>query len=149
VELFNVKIQKGDLDFVLSNYMRNVQFLSELNELLEKYLITGDFPNAIRDFVKYGKVGENTISDFISSIISDVNKLRRSETFFKLAIKGIIERTANDFSYHTLSKSFGVGTVKTTISYVELLQKLYLLKVLEQIDPEGNMLTMKENKFTL
>jgi hypothetical protein len=147
VELFNVKIQKGDLDFVLSNYMRNVQFLSELNELLEKYLITRDFPNAIRDFVKYGKVGENTISDFISSIISDVNKLRRSETFFKLAIKGIIERTANDFSYHTLSKSFGVGTVKTTISYVELLQKLYLLKVLEQIDPEGNMLTMKENKF--
>jgi len=32
---------------------------------------------------------------------------------------------------------------------LELLQKLYLLKVLEQIDPEGNMLTMKENKFTL
>ncbi|BDB99979.1 ATP-binding protein [Saccharolobus caldissimus] len=147
VELFNVKIQKGDLDFVLSNYMRNVQFLSELNELLEKYLITGGFPNAIRDFVKYGKVGENTISDFISSIISDVNKLRRSETFFKLAIKGIIERTASDFSYHTLSRSFGVGTVKTTISYVELLQRLYLLKVLDQIDLEGNVLTRKEKKF--
>jgi hypothetical protein len=127
--------------------MRNIQFLHELNELLEKYLITGGFPNAIRDYIKYGKVSEETISDFISSIVSEVNKLRRSETFFKLTIKGIIERTSSDFSYHTLSRSFGVGTVKTAISYVELLQKLYLLKVLEQVDLQGNVLTRKEKKF--
>ncbi|MEJ2776145.1 ATP-binding protein [Sulfolobaceae archaeon RB850M] len=147
IELFNVKVQKGDLSFVLSNYMRNIQFLHELNELLEKYLITGGFPNAIRDYIKYGKVSEETISDFISSIVSEVNKLRRSETFFKLTIKGIIERTSSDFSYHTLSRSFGVGTVKTAISYVELLQKLYLLKVLEQVDLQGNVLTRKGKKF--
>jgi len=48
-ELFNVDVQKGDLGFVLSNYARNSHFLRELNDLLEKYLVTGGFPNAIRD----------------------------------------------------------------------------------------------------
>jgi len=146
-ELFNVDIQKGDLGFVLSNYARNSHFLRELNDLLEKYLVTGGFPNAIRDYVKYGKVSGGTISDFISSVVSEVNKLRRSETFLKLTIKGVIERASSDFSYHTLSKSFGVGTVKTAISYVELLQKLYLLEVLNQVDLQGNVLTRKEKKF--
>ncbi|BDC18899.1 ATP-binding protein [Acidianus sp. HS-5] len=146
-ELFNVKVQKGGLDFVLSNFMKNIHLVSELNDLFEDYLITGGFPNAIRDFVKFGKVSEGTIDDFISSIVSEVNKLKRSETFFKLTIKGIIERTSSEFSYHTLSRSFGVGTVKTAISYVELLQKLYLLKVLEQVDLQGNVLSRKEKKF--
>jgi len=117
--------------------MKNVHLLNKLNELLEDYLITGGFPNAIRDFTKYGRVSNTTMSDSIS----------RSETFFKLTVKGIIERTSSELSFHTLSKSLGIGTVKTTISYVELLRKLYLLKVLKQVDLEGKVLSGKEKKF--
>ncbi|MGC9106005.1 MAG: ATP-binding protein [Thermoprotei archaeon] len=146
-ELFGVRVPKGDLGFVLSNYLQNVHFLSELDDLLERYLVTGGFPNAVRDYVRLGKVSGQTVSDFISSVVSDVNKLRRSETFFKLAVKGIIERTSSEFSYHTLSRSFGVGTVKTAISYIELLERLYLLKVLNQVDLEGKVLYRKEKKF--
>jgi Predicted ATPase (AAA+ superfamily) len=79
--------------------------------------------------------------------VSDVNRLRRSETFLKLTVRGIMERTASEFSYHTLSRSFGVGTIKTAISYVELLERLHLLKVVEQVDLEGNVMPRKEKKF--
>ncbi|WP_230937923.1 hypothetical protein [Sulfolobus acidocaldarius] len=75
----------------------------------------------------------------ISFIISDINKLRRSERFFKITIKAIIERASSTFSFHTLSRDFGVGTVKTAISYVELLEKLFLLKAVEAIDPNSGV----------
>ncbi len=58
-----------------------------LNELLDKYLVTGGFPNSIRDFYRSGRVAQSTIDDFIASISSDLNKLRRSETFFKLTVR--------------------------------------------------------------
>ena len=147
VRSFKIDLPQGDLDFVLGEYPRYHHFIPRLNELLEGYLATGGFPNAIRDYVRTGRVGESTLSDFLSAVISDVNKLRRSETFFKFTVRGIVERTASEFSYHTLSKSFGVGTVKTAISYVELLQKMYLLKVLEQVDLNGDLLPRKERKF--
>jgi len=81
--------------------------------------------------------------------VSDVNRLRRSETFLKLTVRGIMERTAGEFSYHTLSRSFGVGTVKTAISYVELLERLHLLKVVEQVDLEGNVMPRKGEEVLL
>ncbi|MGC8543251.1 MAG: ATP-binding protein [Vulcanisaeta sp.] len=147
VRLFNINIPSGDLDFVLSNFQGYIQYLPILNELLDKYLVTGGFPNSIRDFFRSGRVAQSTIDDFIASISSDLNKLRRSETFFKLAVRGIIERTSSEFSYHTLARSFGVGTVKTAISYVELLSNLFLLRVVDAVDQLGNVLPRKEKKF--
>jgi len=147
VRVFNHNPPRGDLDFVLEEYRKYHHLIPRSNELLESYLSTGGFPNAIRDYVRTGRVKEGTLSDFLSAVISDLNKLRRSETFFKLTVRGILERTTIEFSYHTLSRSFGVGSVKTAISYVELLQKIYLLKVLEQVDLEGNPLPRKEKKF--
>jgi len=146
VELFNVKLPRGDLNFVTSNFGRYSHLTQTLNELMERYLVTGGFPNAIREHSSYGRVSV-TVDDFLSSVISDINKLRRSETFFKLTVKGLLERTSSELSYHTISKSFGVGTVKTAISYVELMDKMYLLKVLEQVDLEGNVMVRKEKKF--
>lgn len=111
VELFNVKLPRGDLNFVTSNFGRYSHLTQTLNELMERYLVTGGFPNAIREHSSYGRVSV-TVDDFLSSVISDINKLRRSETFFKLTVKGLLERTSSELSYHSISKSFGVGTVK-------------------------------------
>jgi hypothetical protein len=99
VELFNIHLPRGDLGFVLSNYQAYNQFIPILNDLLERYEVTGGFPNAIRDFLRTGGISSDVLSDFISSIVSDVNRLRRSETFLKLTVRGIMERTASEFSY--------------------------------------------------
>jgi predicted AAA+ superfamily ATPase len=42
-------------------------------------------------------------------------------------------------SYHTITKEFGVGTVKTAISYIDLLRDLYLLNMLEAVDPNSGL----------
>ena len=148
IKLFGVNLPSGDLRFVLENYMKFIGYLPKLKELLDYYLITGGFPNAIRDFINDGKVREFTKYDFISSIISDINKLRRSERFFKLTVRAIIERTSSEFSFHTISKDYGVGTVKTAISYVDLMEKLYLLKTIEVINVDtGLPIPRKQKKF--
>jgi predicted AAA+ superfamily ATPase len=54
VELFNVHLPRGDLGFVLSNYQAYNQFIPTLNDLLERYEVTGEFPNAIRDLLRTG-----------------------------------------------------------------------------------------------
>ncbi|QKR00289.1 ATP-binding protein [Metallosphaera tengchongensis] len=150
VRLFGVDIPQGDLDYVIEEYYKYVPYLPELSKLFETYLVVGGFPNALKDFFSTGSVSLTTTSDMISFIVSDINKLRRSERFFKTTVKAIIDRSSSTFSFHTLSKDFSVGTVKTAISYVELLEKLFLLKVVEAIDPNnGASLFKKEKKFYL
>ncbi|ABL87417.1 conserved hypothetical protein [Pyrobaculum islandicum DSM 4184] len=88
--------------------------------------------------------------DFVGSISSDIYKLRRSETFFKLTARAIIERASSEFSFHTISHDYGVGTVKTAVSYVGLLEKLHLLKTVEAVDPNtGLPMPRKLRKFYL
>ncbi|AWR96826.2 AAA family ATPase [Acidianus sulfidivorans JP7] len=146
LELFNVNLPKGNVDFALRNAIKFIEYRQKIKEIFEIYLNVGGFPNAIRDYFERGKISNSTVSDFVSSIILDINKLRRSEHLFKATVKGIIERTASEFSFHTLAKE--VGSVRTVISYTELLEKLFLLKTLTAIDPNtGNMLTRKERKF--
>jgi len=93
-------------------------------------------------------VRSSTYSDFISSVSADLAKLRRSETFFKLAVRGILEKASSQVSYHTIAKEFGFGTVKTAISYIDLLRDLYLLNMLEAVDPSSGLpLSKKEKKL--
>jgi predicted AAA+ superfamily ATPase len=82
VKLFGINLPTRDLKFVLENYTNYIGYLPKLKEILEYYLTTGGFPNAIKDFVSDGKVSKSAEYDFISSIISDINKLRRSERNF-------------------------------------------------------------------
>jgi len=146
-ELLGLKVPRGGLDFALSGSARYSHLVTELNDALGRYLVTGGFPSAVRENFRTGRVPRGVVADFISSVASDINKLRRSETFFKLAVRGIIERTSSELSYQTLARSFGVGTVKTAISYVELLERLYLLKVVEQVDQDGNVLVRRGKKL--
>ncbi|HLI45689.1 MAG TPA: ATP-binding protein, partial [Geobacterales bacterium] len=147
VRLFlNLPEMARSIEDSVSLAKKNIQFRSKIEEIFETYLITGGFPNSIKDYVIEGKIRSTTISDFISSVILDINKLRRSETFFKLAVKSIIERTSSEISFHNLAKE--VGNIKTLISYVEFLQNLYFLKVLLAIDPNSGIpLPRKERKF--
>jgi Predicted ATPase (AAA+ superfamily) len=145
-ELFGLRLPRGGLEFVLGSYMRFLQYVSRLVDVFETYLAVGGFPNAVREYFKYGRVS-SAYGDFISAVLSDLNKLRRSETFFKLTARAIVEKTPSRVSYHTISKSFGVGTVKTAVSYVELLEKMFLLKTVYAMDVSGEVQPRREKKF--
>lgn len=148
VKIFGIDIPQGDLDFVLKNYFSYQAYLPKLSDLLEKYLITGGFPNSIKSFISEGKLSDSAIFDFISSIVSDIYKLKRSERFFKLTVKAIIEKSSSEASFHSISKEYGVGSVKTAISYVDFLEKLFILKVVEAIDVNNlKILPRKLKKF--
>jgi len=148
VKIFGIDIPQGDLDFVLKNYFSYQAYLPKLSDLLEKYLITGGFPNSIKSFISEGKLSDSAIFDFISSIVSDIYKLKRSERFFKLTVKAIIEKSSSEVSFHSISKEYGAGSVKTAISYVDFLEKLFILKIVEAIDANNlKILPRKLKKF--
>lgn len=148
VKIFGIDIQQGNLNFVLENYHKYTAYLPILSKLFDNYLITGGYPNSINSFIKNGKIELSIIQDLISPIINDLAKLRKSERFFKLTIKAILEKSSSEFSFQSISKEFGVGTVKTAISYVDLMQYLFLLYVVEAIDPNSlSVIPRKEKKF--
>ncbi|SRR5579875_1275860 len=148
VEIHGVRTPRGDIGYALTESQRLLPLSSRLSELFEVYLESGGFPNPVRDIMVEGRVRSSTSSDFISSVSADLAKLRRSETFFKLAVRGILEKASSQVSYHTIAKEFGVGTVKTAISYIDLLRDLYLLNMLEAVDPSSGLpLPKKEKKL--
>ncbi|MEM4975554.1 MAG: hypothetical protein QXM69_10190 [Sulfolobaceae archaeon] len=91
-KLFGINLPTGDLKFVLENYTKYVGYLPKLREILDYYLVTGGFPNAIKGFITGGRLSKSTEHDFIPSIISNINKLRRSERFSNLLLEQLLRR---------------------------------------------------------
>ncbi|BFH72813.1 ATP-binding protein [Sulfurisphaera javensis] len=149
VRLFlKIPFPSQNVDKAVNLAKENFAIRKDVEELFENYLKTGGFPNPIKDVYAHGKINDSMVSDFISTVILEINKLRRSETFFKEVLKGIIDRTSSEVSFHTIAK--GIGNVKTIISYIELLQHLYYLIVLFAIDPnDGTPIPKKEKKLYL
>jgi predicted AAA+ superfamily ATPase len=55
-ELFGLRLPRGGLEYVLGGYMRFLQYVSRLVDVFETYLAVGGFPNAVREYYKYGRV---------------------------------------------------------------------------------------------
>jgi predicted AAA+ superfamily ATPase len=148
VKIFGIELPQGDLDFVLNNYFNYQTYLPKLNDLLKCYLITGGFPSSINELISKGHLSFATITDYVSSILNDVDKLNRSEKFFELTTKVIIEKISSEFSFQSISKKYRMGNAKSIRSYVDLMEKLFILKIVKAIDINDlRILAGKQKKF--
>ncbi|MCC6004297.1 MAG: ATP-binding protein [Thermofilum sp.] len=122
----------------------------QLNEVFESYLEAGGFPLAVKSYVENGKVLKEVKDAYLSAFLYDLAKLRRSEAIAKRVLKAAIEKLPSPVSLNSIAREFEIRSHKTVFHYLELFEKLFILKNLYFIDPNKTIeVYYKERKIHL
>ncbi|BAA30018.1 ATP-binding protein [Pyrococcus horikoshii] len=126
--------------------LKAIPFIEELNSLFKLYLISGGFPRAVKDLLKHNKVSEETYETYISWMRGDILKLGKSEEVARRIMKTIIKKLPSPVSWHGIAKEIDIGSHKTVFSYIELFERMFLIRVLPYIDPDKLEADFKREK---
>ena len=116
-------------------------WLDELNEAFPKYMECGGTPLAVKSLL-----GDALLSSFLS----DLSKLGRSEGLAKRVLKAVIEKLPSPMSLNSVAKEFEIGSHKTVFHYLDLFDKMFIAKSFYFIDPSKLIeIYRKERKIHL
>ncbi len=138
-----VKIAKGkelSRDYLISH-------ISEMNILLEKYLLSGGFPISFNDILGEGKIKEKTYETYIEWVSGDAEKAGIGiEKLISLG-KVLINSLSNTISWQEISRRIGVESHHTSNNYVEKLEKMFLVNYIYNSITFDEVQQRKNKKF--
>ncbi len=141
-----VKTSPINLDNIDAIIQSNKVFKKNLIDGFEKYLATGGFPLAIREFYERGRI-INAYRTYIDWLKSDIAKSKRSEKLVKEIISLIIRTRLSPVSWNSVSKEVSASSPNTVREYIEFLEDLFIVKVLSFIDTNGKVMHRKRKKI--
>ncbi|MEM2289829.1 MAG: ATP-binding protein [Candidatus Hadarchaeales archaeon] len=116
--------------------------LGKIEELFEKYVKTGGFPLPVRE----GGITDSIRETYWNWIRVDLAKIGRSEETFRRVAKAILEKAPSSLSLNSIAKEFEIGTHKTAFEYLDIMEKLYIVKVLYHLDPNRLLASFRKNR---
>ncbi len=109
-------------------------YSNNLLKLFKQYLKCGGFPRAIYE-LEEKKINEDTYQSYVKWITSDLAKLKRSELIFFQVISGVCKRCGTRFGLDSFAKdNERISSHSVLSTYLELLENLFLVKTLYQIN---------------
>jgi len=136
------RIEKLEKDEIFNKIYAAMPFFDEVQKLFEKYIAIGGFPLA----VKNESITESVKETYWSWVKNDIAKIGRSEKTLRRVAKAIIERTPSPISLNSVAKEFEIGTHKTVFEYLDIMEKLYIIKILYYFDLHKAMVSFKKNR---
>lgn len=103
--------------------------IRELNRYLDSYMLTGGYLNCSYYFFKeHLDPMDRFYETHKDGMLSELAKAGRSEQTFKELAQGIVSKYGSAFSANSIAKDTSIGSHKTVEEYLELMEKLFLIK---------------------
>jgi len=115
----------------------------ELNNYLKKYMGYGGFPLSIANLNQPKEEAKNI---YLSWIKNAILKSDRSDLIARQIIKILVETQQSDISWENISKKIEIKSPKTVASYIELLNSIFVINILYNIDISGKSIKFGKNK---
>jgi len=129
-------------DEIFQKIYNILPYVEEINRLFKLYLKIGGFPLC----VKFEKISEEAKNTYWSWIKSDLAKIDRSEETLKRVAKAILEKTPSAISLNSIAKEFEIATHKTVSEYLDIMEKLFIIKIIYWLDPFKLISSSKKNR---
>jgi predicted AAA+ superfamily ATPase len=124
------KIPSTPFDPELENLEEKILEIAGLGEqlfsLFNQFMLTGGFPRPINSFLKAGKVEAYVYELHRDSIIGDVTRIGKRESYLREIVTWISERHGNPFEWRDISRETDIGKHDTARDYAEDLELLFL-----------------------
>ncbi|MBU0930075.1 MAG: ATP-binding protein [Nanoarchaeota archaeon] len=100
-------------------------------ESFKEYFIKGGFPQYLRS--RRIESIQDLFNDIINRDISIRHKIRNLKSLKEMAVY-LITNVGKEFSYNSLKKTFGLGSVNSAISFVSFFEDSYMLFTIPKFD---------------
>jgi predicted AAA+ superfamily ATPase len=111
------------------------QYYDEIERLFYVYVLTGGFPNATIDYLKHGKVSEETYETLLRMLLGTLAKEKRSEDTARRIMEEILAVGTGRTDFLTIAQDADLHH-NTVRSYLELLEKARIIYTLYAWDLE-------------
>jgi len=115
----------------------SVNQLTKLDYYLDIYFLTGGFLGAIDSYKKHTAVKQYIYSNFIYWLIADVAKMGRDLVLFRQVLEKVIFNLGKPLGYKTITHKTKAKTHLTAEEYINILEKMFVLKVVYQAGDGG------------
>ena len=137
----------NNLKKVEKNMQANKLYSKKINKLFLQYLKTGGFPIPIRELFESGKISTNSKKTYLDWLKSDWKRIGKSDKYMKEIITYILRSRLSPISWLNISKETSINSPHTTRSYVECMEGLFAIKILNLISPDFKILYKKNKKI--
>lgn len=132
-----------DLSELRKRAAQNALYLKELNLELKKYLTYGGFPLSIEAI---SGSREEAKRAYLSWIKTAILKSGRNDTIARQILGAVVERMPGAMSWEGVSKEIEIKSPKTVAAYIDLLQSLFALLILHNVDISSKKIKFGKNK---
>ena len=136
-----------DLDAVEKSAEANALYAARISELFARYLMTGGFPVPVREFFEEGKISTESKKTYLDWLRNDWGKAGKSDRYMKGVLSYLLRTRLAPVSWLGIAKETSIGSPHTAQSYVECLEDLMAVKVLNLITPDFKVLYRKNKKI--
>jgi uncharacterized protein len=113
-----------------------LQYLSDLNQFLNDYMITGGIPKALDEYIKTKRVSTYTYNLYIDAIKGDINNLNKNDIYFRQLVHRIIDKIGYTTSWKSLQEGTDIGSHNTVSEYISTLNEMFVMMILYQYNIE-------------
>ena len=145
--LSGIKPVTGDIGSIERNADANRMYSGTLKELLLRYIKTGGFPRAIRDFKRYGRVSPETMKTYLDWMRGDWMKAGKSDRYMKEVISYIVRARGTPISWNGIASETGINSPHTARSYAEVLEGTFSAIILNMLSQDLRVLYRKNKKI--
>jgi len=145
--LKNLETSRGGILNIDDSMKVNMVHEDLLKEFFSKYLLTGGFPLPIEEVFTRGRISFETRKVYVDWLKNDFSKLGRNETYMKEVLAYIINSRLAPVSWLSISRETSISSPHTTQAYVEDLENLFIVKVVNFIGVDSKILYRKNKKI--
>jgi hypothetical protein len=112
----------------------------------EEYLITGGFPLSVNLFYSLGHISSYVYQLYLSWIEGDIGRAGKLERNLYQIMSRILVHMSTGISWYGLSRESGIASHATVQEYVEILERIYVLRTVPYIDLSSKMPMYRKNR---
>lgn len=119
---------KAEISDIVEKASKLMVFISEINQLFDKYIHCGGFLRSAYELMEEGQIQNDTYHIYWNWMAGDISKLKLSERTLSAVLKGVVSRYSTSFSLSSLAKEVEIPSHITVRNYLEILESLYILR---------------------
>ena len=112
----------------------------------EEYLITGGFPISINLFFTRGHISSYVYQLYLSWIEGDIGRAGKLERNLYQIMSRVLAHISTGISWYKLSREAGIASHATVQEYIEILERMYVLRTVPFIDLSSRLPMYRKNK---
>ncbi len=127
----------------------NRVYAGRLDTLFQDYLIAGGFPTPVLDFLARRNIRQETKRTALDWVRGEIRRADKSDSLMKEIMTYLLRARNTPISWLSVTRETSINSPHTVQSYVEVLEQLYVGKIIEFLAPDGKVQHRKNKKFHL